>query len=126
MKRISILSLAILAALLLMGQATIASASHKLPIVTGKHWQSSTQDEKRAFLLGFATAIKLEHEVRGEECKQECKSLVRSWVKGLSPYALTEIIQGLDNWYAENPDELDTPVIKTMWIIYVDPSFAKK
>lgn len=98
--------------------------AYKLPIVTGKDWTASKQDQKLAFLLGAATIIKIEHEVQGAAPPNE-KTLVDTWIKGLSPFTLTTLVQKLDAYYKANPDKLDRPVIAVMWTEIALPAVYK-
>ncbi len=102
--------------------STAAHAERDTPVVTGAHWTNSTMQEKQAFLMGMATVIELEQEIRGGEVPAEaCKSLIPGWVTGLSGHTLTQVLEGLDAWYAAHPDKLQTPVAEALWVDFVKP-----
>ena len=96
----------------------------ELPIVNGKHWQASSEKEKKAFLLGAATIIKLEHEVQGNEPLPKEKSLIASWVAGLSKYTLTDVQLAVDAYYKNNPDKLERSVVEVVWYELTLPNLA--
>ncbi len=95
------------------------------PIVTGEHWVAATVKERQAFLLGMATIIELEQEVKGEHPSEGCRTLIHSWVKGLSGYTLTHLRAKLDTWYADHPDKQQRPVVEVLWYEFVTPKLAK-
>ena len=45
--------------------------------------------------------------------------------RGLKGQTLDSVRDGLDKWYAANPDKLQRPVIETMWFEMVVPGLAK-
>lgn len=85
----------------------------KLPVVTGDTWLSSTDTEKKAFLLGFATMIELEKEIRGNATND---SFIPVLVKGLSQYSIAEIVEQIDSYYQNNEDKRSSPVIEYIWL----------
>lgn len=103
-----------------------AFAGDDTPVVTGEHWTKSSDGEKSAFLLGMATIIEIEQEIKNGKNSPECVTLVHSWVKGLCPHSITDVREGLDQWYAAHPDKLGTPVVRVLWDKYVKPELAKE
>ena len=91
------------------------SANAEFVVVTGHHWQNSTEQQKKAFLLGAATIIELEKELQGSNPPEDHQSAVPALVRGLSPFTLTEVMMQLDDYYASNPDKQSEPVIRVIY-----------
>ncbi len=113
----------VLALVFCLGAAT--ASARELPVVTGEHWVKSTEGERKAFLLGAATIIGLEYQVQGG-APAEDKTLVDTWVPGLSPYTLETLVKGLDDYYKNNPGKLNRPVIEVLWTEFALPNVYKK
>lgn len=95
----------------------------KLPIVTGDVWLSSSDAEKKAFLLGFATMIELEKEIRGAQATST-DTFIPVLVKGLSQYSIAEISAQIDNYYQTNEDKRSSPVVEYIWLGIAAPAVA--
>jgi hypothetical protein len=108
-----------LAALAVCLDGAAPAAANELPIVTGNEWVASTEREQTAYLLGMATIIDIEQEVQGMNPEFAEHTLIDTWVKGLSPYTITELREKIDVYYASNPGELDTPVVEVLWKEFV-------
>lgn len=105
-------------------QAQDKASEKCFPVVTGQHWKNSTPDEKLAFVAGMTTIIELEKEVQGAD--SQGKSLVSSWVKGLSKYNLKDIVAALDDYFTRKPDQLERPVVEVLWVEVAEPNMTKK
>lgn len=96
----------------------------EVPLVTLQHWRDSTAGERYSFLIGFVTMLELEKEWQGRVGGRIMpfeQSLVESWTIGFANRPLSEIYNGLNQYLAAHPDELDRPVAEVMWFIYVKP-----
>lgn len=100
--------------LALLGSVGIAQA-RDLPIATGEHWTTATEREKRAFLLGFGTLLKIEREMQGENPPPDDRSFIPQLAEGLQDYTITSAMEAIDAWYGDNQDQLDRPVIEVIW-----------
>ena len=103
------------AAVLGLALLTTIAGGTELPVVTGEHWTSATDNEKRAFLVGIATALEVEQEFQAINPQASGASMVPIMIQGLDRFTLTEIMQGVDSWYAGNGEQLDRPVIEVLW-----------
>jgi len=101
------------------------ASAREVPVVTGEHWVKSTEGERKAFLLGAATIIALEYQVQNGQPEAD-KTLVDTWVPGLTPYTLADLVKGLDDYYKNNPDKLNRPVIEVLWTEFALPKVYKK
>jgi hypothetical protein len=73
-------------------------ARAELPVATGEHWTTATEREKKAFLLGMGTMIKVEHEIQGDAPPPDDKTFIPTLVKGLSKFTLTSAMEAIDGW----------------------------
>lgn len=86
-----------------------------IPLITGKHWMEATRSGKLAFLAGAANVIEIEQALQADDPPGDRDSLVPVIVRGLNGSTLTQVMEALDRWYAENKDQLERPVIETIW-----------
>ena len=100
--------------------AVPALAQNKLPVVTGVNWQQSTPQERKAFLVGAATIIELDHEVQGQTPAKN--STINAWALGLSHFTFDQMVAAIDKWYAEHPDQATRPVVEVMWYELAKPN----
>lgn len=107
-------SLWLVICLILLGGIGIAQA-RDLPIATGEHWITATEREKRAFLLGFGTLLKVEREMQGENPPPDDQTFITRLAEGLQDYTITSAMDAIDAWYADNQDQLGRPVIEVIW-----------
>jgi len=123
MKPITRLALPTLALSLCLLGAPAIDAS-ELPMATGEHWSTATEREKRAYLLGMGTILEIEHEFQAGDPPEPGTSVVPPLVNGLSDYTLEGLTRNLDQWYADNPDGLERPVIEVIWTEFALPNLA--
>ena len=105
-----------LAALLVAAMLAASPASPQTPaqdLVTGKHWQSSTVQERRAYLIGVSNAISVGARVDTRQGREGTFSL--SAQKGLEGVLLEAGVSAIDAWYKAHPDQLDRPVLSVIW-----------
>ena len=91
-----------------------ASAA-EVPLVDGTHWTKSTDDVKKAYLVGLANMTQLEVAYDANDPLPEKNSFSPRLSKGLQGHTLTSVQEALDKWYAANPGKLQRPVIETIW-----------
>jgi hypothetical protein len=108
---------------------TFATMSHvaradSIPIVTGEQWVHSSEEAKKAYLVGVANALEIEraYDAGNQSAGQE---LAPRFAKGMQGQTLDSVRQGLDNWYAGNPTRMQHPVIETLWFEMVVPGLKK-
>lgn len=102
-------------------------APEAAPIVTGKQWQESDSNVKKAYLLGMANLLQVEHAYQHhKKAPADAQSLIPRFAKGLQMQTLDSVSQSLDKWYAANPDKLDRPVVETLWYEVVVPGTKMK
>jgi hypothetical protein len=102
-----------------------SARAQEVPVVTGDLWTQSTEQVKKAYLVGIANAIQVEAAYEGTNPPSDAQSLVPRLAKGLKGETLDSVRQGLDKWYAANPGKLNRPVIETIWFEMVVPGLQK-
>ncbi len=98
----------------------------EVPLITGKHWTESSDQMKKAYLVGIANLVQVDEAYHVGNAPSDAASLVPRFAKGLKGHSLDSVRQGLDRWYAAHPDQLQRPVIETIWFEMVVPGLAGK
>lgn len=104
--------------------AGIARAD-EIPLITGEHWTRSTDQVKKAYLVGIANVLQVETAYAGTSPPSDAQSIVPRFVRGLKGQTLDTVREGLDRWYAANPDKIQRPIIETVWFEMVVPGLQK-
>ena len=102
-----------------------AVLADEVPLVTGEHWTKSSEQAKKAYLVGIANVIQVESAYAAANPPADAQSVVPRFVKGLKGHTLDTVRQALDSWYAAHPDRLQRPVIETIWFELVVPGLQK-
>ena len=102
-----------------------AARADDIPLVTGKHWTESTEQVKKAYLVGIANIVQVERAYQGGNAAPDAQSLLPRLTRGMQGQTLDSVREGLDRWYASHPDQLQRPVIETMWFEIVVPGLQK-
>lgn len=113
----------VLAALLLIVMSGVGSTAHaELPVITGENWTVTDSDSKLAFLIGIATMVKAEQNLIGDPPPPGTISYAPAIARGIGDMTLTEIMNRLDEFYAANPDNINTAVVTAIWENIVVPN----
>jgi hypothetical protein len=97
----------------------------EVPVVTGEHWTTSSEELKKAYLVGIANLIQVETAYYAANPPPDTQNFVPRFAKGLQGQTLDSVREGLNRWYAENPGKLQRPVIETIWFEIAVPGLAK-
>lgn len=102
-------------------QADITQKLSEMPVLTGDVWQKMAPDEKVAFVWGIGHVVTIERQVdeRHPELKKE--GFVAKLAEGLAGIPMNTIVQEVDKYYNENPDDLGAPVMEVIWDDMVKP-----
>ena len=95
--------------------------AQEVPLVTGEHWTKSSEETKKAYLIGMANIVHLELAYEGANQASDAQSVLPRMVKGLKGQSLDSVRDALNKWYAANPDKLQRPVVETLWFELVVP-----
>jgi hypothetical protein len=111
--------------LILAGAALAAACgsvhADEVPLVTGRQWVESTDQAKKAYLVGIANVVQVERAYEANTGPTDGQSLLPRMAKGLRGETLDSVRDKLDRWYASNPGQLQRPVIETIWFEMVLP-----
>jgi hypothetical protein len=99
----------------------INARAEEVPLVTGEHWTKSSEEMKKAYLVGIANIVLLEMTYEGANQASDAQSMLPRMVKGLKGHSLDTVREALNKWYAAHPDQLQRPVIETIWFEMVVP-----
>ena len=97
--------------------------AENIPIVTGQQWMQSTDEQKKAYLIGISNVIDIERAYAGNMAKSD--DIAQRFGKGMQGQTLDSVRQGLDSYYAANPTMIQHPVIETLWFQMVVPGLKK-
>jgi hypothetical protein len=115
---------AVVAAFLALAVVSGRALAQEVPLVTGEHWVKSTEEMKKAYLVGVANIVQIELAYGGTPAS-DAQSILPRMVKGLKGHTLDSVREGLNKWYAAHPDRLQRPVIETLWFEMVVPGLQK-
>lgn len=96
----------------------------KCPTIRLKHWQSSSSEEKLAFLLGFCTMLELEKDWQAQKPLPISQSINQSWAKGLTGKTLGDLVDAVDRYAAANPEKGEKPVLVVLGQLFVRPAMS--
>ena len=102
-----------------------SARADEVPLITGEHWSKSSEQLKKAYLIGIANVVQVETAYFGANPPSDAQSFVPRFASGLKGHTLDSVRDGLDKWYAGHPDQLQRPVIETIWFEMVVPGLRK-
>jgi hypothetical protein len=102
-----------------------SAVAEEVPLITGEHWVKSTDQMKKAYLIGMANVLVVETAYEGTNPPSDAQSIVPRMGKGLKGHTLDSVREALDKWYASHPDQLQRPVVETIWFELVVPGLKK-
>ena len=103
------------AACLALAMTCGSAGAADVPLVDGTLWTKSTDDVKKAYLVGLANMVQLEVAYNANDPLPEKYSFSPRLAKGLTGQTLASVQEALDKWYSANPGKLQRPVIETIW-----------
>lgn len=115
------LCMGIFAALVTLAVVSGIARAQEVPLVTGEHWTKSSEEMKKAYLVGIANIVYLETAYEGAQQVSDAQSFLPRMIKGLKGQTLDSVRDALNKWYALHPDQLNRPVIETIWFELVLP-----
>ena len=102
-----------------------AARADDVPMVNGEHWMRSSEEVKKAYLVGMVNIMQVETAYYSTNPPTDSQSFVPRVTKGLKGHTLDSVREGLNKWYAAHPDQLRRPVIETLWFELVVPGLQK-
>jgi hypothetical protein len=116
---------ATIAACLALAVLSGSALADEVPLVTGVHWTRSSDELKKAYLIGIANVAQVEIAYNAANPPSDAQSIVPRMARGLKGQTLDSVRDGLSQWYAAHPDQLQRPVIETIWFEMVVPGLQK-
>jgi len=100
-----------------------------MPLANGTHWQRANSDAKVAFIWGVANVVLVENmlmedlpELKRENFSEKVAEARRARVSAGTEATINDVVQMIDQFYKDHPDQLETPVMKVIWVIYIKPN----
>jgi len=119
------LRMAMAVACMALAMACGTARADEVPLITGKHWTDSSEPLKKAYLVGIANVVQIDVAYQAGNAPADGQSVVPRFARGLKGQTLDTVREGLDRWYASHPDQLQRPVIETIWFEMVVPGLQK-
>jgi hypothetical protein len=121
-KKISLLTITTL----LLISSSFVLAEKDLPIVNGKHWMSSTLQEKRAYMFGIGNILEIEQAMAGDSYKTtNSYSIIPTLLDGLAGISIAELVKQLDQFYRQHPEQNKKTVIEVLYLEMAKPNLKK-
>jgi hypothetical protein len=86
---------------------------------------AAAQEVKKAYLVGMANIALVEITYEGPNPLPDSQTVLPRIQRGLKGHTLDSVREGLNKWYAAHPDQLQRPVIETIWFEMVVPGLKK-
>jgi len=116
---------AMIAACLVLVALSGNARAQEVPMVTGEHWTKSSDELKKAYLVGMANIAQVETAFHAANPPPDSLSMVPRMARGLKGQTLDSVRESLNKWYAGHPDQLQRPVIEIIWFELVVPGLQK-
>jgi hypothetical protein len=113
------------AGMMMLAVASSSARADEVPLITGEHWTKSSEQLKKAYLVGIANIVQVETAYAGSSPPSDAQTVVPRFARGLKGHTLDSVRDALDAWYAAHPDRLQRPVIETIWFELVVPGLQK-
>lgn len=97
----------------------------EVPLVNGAQWIQSTDQVKKAYLVGIVNIVQVERAYHAGNAPTDAQSVLPRMSMGMRDQTLDSVRDGLDRWYAMHPDQLQRPVIETLWFEMALPGLQK-
>ena len=99
--------------------------TQEIPLITGEHWTKSTEQNKKAYLVGMTNMLQVEIAYQAGNTLPESQTVVPRFAKGLKGHTLDGAIAKVDAWYAKNPGRMQQTVVETIWYELVVPGLKQ-
>jgi hypothetical protein len=104
--------------------ASVAARADDISLVTGQQWTQSSEQVKKAYLVGIANIVQVEIAFQRGHSPADSQTVIPRFARGLSGESLDSVREKVDRWYAAHSDRLQRPVIETIWFEMVVPGLA--
>lgn len=97
---------------------TMEQVEQQMPVLKGDTWIKMNDDEKISFIWGAGHIISIEEVLaRNDPELKKHNTFVNKVMeaRGNTPMTMSEVAKHVDDFYKQNPDKLDKPVIEVIW-----------
>ena len=98
------------------------SLAKDVPIVDGKLWLASSYDDKLSYLVGIANLMDVEYayQQRSPQPPSDRQTLIRKLYEEIDELTLNQLIERIDQWYREHPEQQGKAVLGVIWREFVE------
>jgi hypothetical protein len=101
-----------------------------MPLLKGDLWLKADRIAKVAFIWGAAHVILIEKVLMEEVPELRRESFVTKVLEaraarmsaGTAAMSINDVVNQIDQYYKDHPDQLETPVMKVIWDVAVKPN----
>ena len=104
------------------------SAQELVPMIDGTRWTASSRPEKVAYLIGLNNYMVMEYVSQvehGDPPPTTDQSPTPEFWEGSEGTTIDQALNTLDEFYASNPNEMETPAIVVLWNELIEPRLNK-
>lgn len=102
-----------------------AAQAQEIPLITGEHWAKSSEQNKKAYLVGMTNMLQVEIAYQAGKPLPDAQTVVPRFAVGLKGQTLDGAIAKVDAWYAKNPGRMQQTVVETIWYELVVPGLKQ-
>ena len=113
------------AACVTMAMTCGAVGAVEVPLVDGTLWIKSSEDVKKAYLVGLANMVQVEAAYNADNPAVVEGGFSPRVARGMKEQTLGSVLEALNQWYAAHPERLQRPVVETIWFEMVVPALPK-
>ncbi|HCZ16624.1 MAG: hypothetical protein ABTS16_15710 [Candidatus Accumulibacter phosphatis] len=113
------------AACVTMAMTCGAVGAVEVPLVDGTLWIKSSEDVKKAYLVGLANMVQVEAAYNADNPLVVEGGFSPRVARGMKEQTLGSVLEALNQWYAAHPERLQRPVVETIWFEMVVPALPK-
>jgi hypothetical protein len=106
-------------------EETVAEAvEREMPVLKGDQWLTMDENAKVAFIWGAGHVVTIEEVIMEKYPDQKRDTFVAKVVEASanSPMTMSQAAAMVDEFYRENPDKTDTPVMAVIWETMIKPN----
>lgn len=106
-------------------QAEPLKAHNPIDQFIGSVWMNTVEGSKLAYLFGIESAIEVEALISEKSAERAARSgkkpgytlsrFEKGWMEAFKNTTRAQMVQEIDKWYTDHPDELTRPVLAVIW-----------
>lgn len=97
-------------------------ASLGMPMLDGKLWKEMSNDSKVAFIWGFGHVVTIESTLMEKYPELKRESFVAKAAEGMVGMPMKEVVEKIDAFYTQHPQNIEDPVTKVIWDAMIKPN----